>query len=69
MLNKKKNKRLGKKCPLCEGILEIVTRSENKQGVLYSEKYIECLECDYKEKIKNNHNGKEKEEDFDINGW
>jgi len=55
-MSKKQNKRLGKKCPLCEGILEAVTYTQNKSGVTYEKKFIECLECDYREEVKSNHN-------------
>jgi len=67
MSNKKRNKRLGRKCPSCDGVLEIFTYTQNKQGVLYNEKIIECSECDYREKLKEKNNNKNKEEEFEDN--
>ena len=52
---KKILKKLGKKCPECEGVLSVVIRTKENDGVEYSEKRIECLDCDYHEKISNKH--------------
>lgn len=46
-------KKLGKRCPDCGDILELVTRTNIINGVKYSDEYEEC-DCGYSEKIKNN---------------
>jgi len=46
----KKRSRL---CPHCgEGVLDTISRRHKINGVIYSEKFIECSECDYSEGIK-----------------
>lgn len=51
MSKRKFQKKLGKKCPECDGTLELVSRITNDNGVEYSEQYVEC-ECGYSEKLK-----------------
>lgn len=50
---KKVNKVLNKRCPDC-GAKELVitTESKNINGVEYSEKFIECNNCGYTEKVR-----------------
>ena len=48
----KTNKYLGRRCPECEiGFLETITHSKKNGGVEYFEEFIECTECDYRQKI------------------
>jgi hypothetical protein len=47
---RKMQRRLGRKCPECGGELDFVALNTIKDGVLYSEKIIECQDCDYLEK-------------------
>lgn len=61
MNNKKKViKPLRRKCPECDGALEIVHRVQKDCGVSYSCNYEECQECDYSKKISNKHDRVEK---------
>lgn len=55
-------KRTNKLCPDCgESNLLITERSELREGVKYSDKYYECLICEYIEIIKDKHNKKRPE--------
>jgi hypothetical protein len=48
----KKRKFLNKLCPDCESkSLEIITHTVIINNVKYFEDFIECLECEYSEKI------------------
>lgn len=59
MDKKKYNKKLGKICPECEGLLNLVSRKIKTNGIEYVEQYIEC-DCGYSEKFKvSNKNNKE----------
>jgi hypothetical protein len=45
-------KKFGRICPDCGSpTLEEVTRKENIGGVIYEEKYIECGECEFEQKM------------------
>ena len=46
---KKKQRRLGRKCPECDGNLFFVSIETFQDGVKYSEKIIQCSECGYYE--------------------
>jgi DNA-directed RNA polymerase subunit M/transcription elongation factor TFIIS len=48
--------RLSKECPECGGILEKFEYQDDKNGVLYSSVFIECLTCDYSEDVSNKRN-------------
>jgi len=53
-------KRTDKTCPECgEGFLYIITYEQDKNGILYSQEYYECLECRYKYEKKNKNHHKE----------
>jgi hypothetical protein len=53
MGGKKSMKRFGRSCPDCEtGYLVEVIHKENISGVIYEEKYLECTECSYEQKIR-----------------
>lgn len=52
MDNKAKfQKKLGKRCPDCDGSLELVSRASVIDGVKYFEEYEEC-DCGYSEKLR-----------------
>lgn len=54
-MSKKKN--LGKMCPECEeGYLFTVNKSEQHNGKIFQNKYIECNNCNYYEKITDKRN-------------
>ena len=60
-MSEKKRKhlsRLSRKCPECEGTLEKIEYQETIRGVIYSTIFIECLMCNYSEKIPNKRNKK-----------
>jgi Zn ribbon nucleic-acid-binding protein len=48
----KKQKTLSKKCPECEGELEIVMKMHQDNGVNYDEQFVTCKDCGYNEKLK-----------------
>lgn len=59
MTDKKKfHKRLTKKCPECNSTLIVMEYQTERDGVLYSENFVECVdsECGYFELIKNKDN-------------
>lgn len=61
MDNKKKIiKTLRRKCPDCDGLLELVNRIQKDGGVSYSVTYEECEDCDYQKKIANKHDRSDK---------
>jgi hypothetical protein len=48
----KTKKNLGRRCPECEvGFLETIFHKKMRDGVEYTEEFIECSECDYHQKI------------------
>jgi uncharacterized protein with PIN domain len=48
---RKVQKKLGKRCPECDGVLELVSKITKDDGVEYSEQYEEC-DCGYSERLK-----------------
>jgi C4-type Zn-finger protein len=67
MIDKKKvQKTLNKKCPDCDGQLEIIVCDKNNNGVIYSENYEECSDCGYRKKVNNRKNKVERYEPPDI---
>ena len=59
---KKKQKRLGKKCPECEDShLYSVYESETLGGAEYLEEYIKCKSCGYSMRVKNKRSKLQKE--------
>lgn len=46
----KLQKKLGKRCPECGALLEIVASSKNSIGFSQVESLIKCPSCDYSEK-------------------
>ncbi len=50
---RKSMKKFGRKCPDCGyGFLMEVVHKENVGGVIYEEKYLECTECQYEQKLR-----------------
>lgn len=49
------HKRNSRPCPECNSVLYEVYRTTNNDGVQYHEKFIECQECGFEEKIKDKH--------------
>ena len=45
-------KRLDKKCRECGGVLELISYDIDDKGVIYTEQYVECIECLDREKVK-----------------
>jgi uncharacterized protein with PIN domain len=62
MDKKKVLKTLKRKCPYCNGVLELISRVKKDDGVSYSASYEECIDCDYQKKIENKHDHVEKYE-------
>ena len=50
----KLQKKLGKRCPECGCLLEVVSNSKNNVGFSQSESLIQCPDCGYNER-KSNH--------------
>lgn len=63
--HKSVHKRNSRPCPECSGILYEVYHTVNIDDVQHHEKFIECEECDFEEKIKDKHN-RHKIEDYFI---
>jgi Zn ribbon nucleic-acid-binding protein len=64
MSKKKFHKYLKKKCPECDGLLQIVEYSKEDKGVIYTENYIECLDCGYCEELGDRHRRDKEKEDW-----
>jgi Zn ribbon nucleic-acid-binding protein len=48
----KKQRKLSRSCPECEGELDIISKTHEDDGVDYTEQYVLCSECGYSEKLK-----------------
>jgi uncharacterized Zn finger protein len=48
----KKQRKLSRACPECEGELEVISKTHNDNGVDYTDQYVQCTECGYNEKLK-----------------
>lgn len=61
MIQRKKfHKRSNRPCPECGSLLVEVSHIVDNGGVEYSERFIECDECGYSQKIKNNKHQRDK---------
>jgi len=59
MKNKKRvQKKVNRRCPYCDGELELVIRSKQTGGVLYQYQFEECIDCGFSEEIVNKKNRK-----------
>lgn len=56
MSKKKHQKTLDKRCPECDEPLQIVSETNVRDGIEYTDQYIECDGCGYKEKFKMSNN-------------
>ncbi len=52
-LAKMSSKHKHKSCPECNGRMESVQIKEAKNGVIYSQKAVQCVECGYTDTIRN----------------
>jgi C4-type Zn-finger protein len=67
MIDKKKvQKTLNKKCPDCEGQLEIIVHDKDDGGITYFENWEECSDCGYRKRVNNRKNKVERYEPPDI---
>jgi len=51
---KRVQKRIGRPCPECGGVMFIVLKISTHHGVEYSQKFMECSDCDYEKSMDSN---------------